>query len=295
MEQVISITITQVNANTTVYHYLKMEQLSSTFIRQLKREGRIRINHLPVRVDELLQSGDLLELVLPQESTEQLDAQQIAFAILYEDEHILVVDKPAGIAVHPTFNYASGTLANGIVHYWNSLGKKHRFRAINRLDKDTSGIVLIALNLYAYNRLSIQQQTKQLVKKYIAYVHGKLIDDQGNIDLPIGRKDHSIIEREVRSDGQQAITQYKVIEQIDSISALEIQLITGRTHQIRVHMSHIGHPLLGDDLYGGQRDLILRQALHAHHLTFMHPLTGTRMTIEAPIPSDMTQVFRGIC
>lgn len=290
MEQVISITITHIDENTSVYQFLKKQRLSSTFIRRMKREGRVRLNRLPVRVDTKLQAGDILELVLPIETTDGLEPQRIPFSVLYEDAHMLVVDKPAGIAIHPTFNYSSGTLANGVVHYWQTKGKSYRFRAINRLDKDTSGIVLIAKHVYAYNRLSYQQEFKYMAKRYIAYVYGRLTKEQGTIDLPIGRKEGSIIEREVRSDGQHAVTQYRVLQQTDTISVVEIQLLTGRTHQIRVHMSHIGHPLLGDDLYGGQRNYISRQALHAHQLTFLHPITTMPMMIEAPLPSDMRNI-----
>ncbi len=292
MQTIIPLNVAQQDNGKTVYQYLKHKDLSTTFIRNLKKNGLIRLNGHPVLMDEKVNNGDLIELCLPMESSDSLPPENIDFEILYEDVDLLIINKPAGIAVHPTFNYKSGTLANAVIHYWQRRGLTYRFRAINRLDKDTSGIILIALNLFAYNRLTAQQENGRLIKKYSACVHGIVFNDTGEINLPIGRKEQSIIEREVRADGQEAITNYRVLERFDEMSLLEVQLVTGRTHQIRVHLSHMGHPLVGDDLYGGRREKIKRQALHASSLAFTHPRTEIDLKIIAPTPQDLKELLQ---
>lgn len=280
------------DAGKSIYTFLKCRDLSSNLIRSLKKDGRIHLNGHSVHTNAVIHEGDLIELYLPEESSDQLVPEKIDFEVLYEDANILVINKPAGIPVHPTFNYKSGTLANAVMYYWQSKGVTHRFRAMSRLDKDTSGIILIALNLYAYNRLSTQQVNNGIGKKYMTIVHGQVLHDEGEIHLPIGRKAQSIIEREVRADGQEAITHYKVVERFAESTLLEVQLVTGRTHQIRVHFSHIGHPLVGDDLYGGKQETIKRQALHASSLTFNHPRTDVEIEITSSIPTDMIQLLQ---
>lgn len=294
MQRIISLLVQKEDAGATIYQFLKGKHVSSTLIRSLKKDGLIRHNGHSAYIHETLKDRDLIELYLPAENSDSLLSEKVHFEVLYEDEDLLIVNKPAGIAVHPTFNFASGTLANGVVHYWQSQGKLHRFRAINRLDKDTSGIVLIALNLYAYNRLAAQQENSEIIKKYLACVHGNVLKDEDEINRPIGRKLDSIIEREVRSDGQEAITRYKVINRWNSMTLLEVQLLTGRTHQIRVHMSYSGHPLVGDDLYGGIKGNIDRQALHAFSMEFVHPYSNKPMKIVAPLPKDFEQLLHDI-
>lgn len=287
MERILSFCVSKEYIGKDIFRYLKGKDLSASFIRQLKKEGRIQVNNVISPVGQVLEEGDCLEIILPREQSEQLIPEKMEINILHEDEDVLVVNKRAGIAVHPTLNYPSGTLANGIMFYWHSKSKHYRFRALNRLDKDTSGIVMIPLNLFSYNRIVHQLENNKIKKTYIAMVHGSFPHEIGEINLPIGRKDNSIIEREVREDGQTAITQYRRLLKTNDLSVLELTLITGRTHQIRVHLSHLGYPIIGDTLYGGLRDRIQRQALHAHGVTFTHPFTGESMNITAPIPPDM--------
>lgn len=291
MYTLISLVAGELDSGKSIYQFLKQKAVSTSLIRSLKKDGLIHINKVPVYMDQTLLTGDKIQLLLPLESSESLVPERIDFEVLYEDEDLLIINKPAGVAVHPTFNHPSGTLANGVMHYWQTKGLMHRFRAINRLDKDTTGIILIALNLYAYNRLSAQQESGSLIKQYAACVHGFVVNDTGTINLPIGRKEGSIIEREVRADGQHALTHYRVLKRYNDMTLLEIQLLTGRTHQIRVHFSFLGHPLLGDDLYGGSRAKILRQALHASSLTFSHPRTEQTIEITAAYPIDILQLL----
>lgn len=291
METRITFRIDQRDHGKSVYQFLKMQDISTTLIRDLKREGKIFRNNRVAFADEIVQEGDLVELLLVEDMTSELLPEPISFDVLYEDEDLLIVNKPAGIAVHPTLNQPNGTLGNGVIHYWKDRGKAYRFRPLNRLDKDTSGIVIIPLHLFSYNRLSAQQKRGDIQKIYLACVHGVIKLDQGIIRANIARKLDSIIEREVREDGQEAITSYEVMERYKQATLVKLQLFTGRTHQIRVHMQYIGHPLVGDDLYGGSKNLIHRQALHALQVQLNHPRTNEPMCIQAPLPKDMNTLI----
>ncbi|MED2003315.1 RluA family pseudouridine synthase [Brevibacillus laterosporus] len=169
-------------------------------------------------------------------------------------------------------------------------GERRKFRPVSRLDKDTTGLIIIAKNQWAHDRFSRMQKDRSLKRRYQALVHGCVTTQSGVVDAPIGRKEGSIVEREVRPDGQQAVTHYQVLQSSDDISHIQLQLETGRTHQIRVHMSYLGYPLLGDDLYGGRRELIARQALHAFELRFKHPRTGEEIYLTEPLPEDMQKI-----
>jgi 23S rRNA pseudouridine1911/1915/1917 synthase len=177
------------------------------------------------------------------------------------------------------------------MYHWQKKGWQRTFHAVNRLDKDTSGLVLLAQNRFSHQQLSIQQKSHQLERKYYAWVHGQVAEDEGVIEAPIGRKDDSIITREVRSDGQYAKTYFQVINRFPTYTWVELKLATGRTHQIRVHMSDMGHPLLGDDMYGGKRQLIARQALHAYYTSFTHPESGKMVTFQADLPQDLQELI----
>lgn len=287
METIIALQVNVKHEGNTVYQFLKNHDLSTTLIRDLKREGRIYRNNQVAYADEIVHEGDLIELFLPGEGTESLLPEPVLFDILYEDDDLLIVNKPAGVVVHPTYNQPNGTLGNGVVHYWRERGKNYRFRPFNRIDKDTSGIVVIPLHLFSYNRLAAQQARGEIQKIYLACVHGVLSLDHGIIQANIARKEDSIIEREVRQDGQEAITSFQVVERYQNATLVKLQLLTGRTHQIRVHMQYLGHPLIGDDLYGGSKTLIKRQALHAMKIHLHHPRTDEQMSIQAPLPEDM--------
>ena len=216
-------------------------------------------------------------------------AQDIPMNIVYMDDCCMVVDKPYYMPVHPSFNHPTDTLANAFVGYWKSRDCQKIFRAINRLDKNTSGLVLIALDAYSAEKLK-----GNVDKTYTAIVQGKVANKHGIIELPIARQTESIITRCVREDGQYAKTEYTVIKQNDDFSLLDIKLHTGRTHQIRVHFSHTGHPLAGDDLYGGSTQNITRHALHCRKLEFISPCNNKKVTVNSSLPQDMADIVMKI-
>ena len=211
--------------------------------------------------------------------------QDIPMNIVYMDPCCMVVDKPYYMPVHPSFNHPTDTLANAFVGYWKSKAQQKIFRAINRLDKNTSGLVLIALDAYSAEKLK-----GNVDKTYTAIVQGKVEKQQGIIELPIARQTESIITRCVREDGQYAKTEYTVIKQNDDFSLLDIKLHTGRTHQIRVHFSHLGYSLAGDDLYGGSTEFISRHALHCRKLEFISPFNNKKVTVNSNLPKDMEDI-----
>jgi 23S rRNA pseudouridine1911/1915/1917 synthase len=271
---------------------LQHKRISRKSLSKVKYDGTLRVNGEEVTVRANVKEDDLVEVVFPvEEGSPYLIPENVPLHILYEDDHILIINKQAGLCVHPTFSQKSGTLANGVMYHWQKKGWQRTFHAVNRLDRDTSGIVLLAQNRFSHQQLSIQQKSNQLERKYYAWVHGQVEADEGVIEAPIGRKEDSIITREVRSDGQFAKTYFKVIKRFPTYTWVELKLATGRTHQIRVHMDYMGHPLLGDDMYGGERQLISRQALHAYYTSFKHPETGENITFQADLPQDLQELI----
>lgn len=267
------------------------KQISRKSVSQIKHGGFLRVNGENATVRYLLKSGDKVEIGYPEEqSSPYVLPEKIPLDIIYEDEDILLVNKRAGECVHPTFTQTSGTLANGVMYHYQQKGIKQAFHPVNRLDKDTSGLVLIAQHKFSHQQLFLQQQNKQLERYYYAWVAGSVEPDFDFIEEPIDRVPDSIIKRAVLSGGKYAKTNYEVLQRYKDYTWLRVKLETGRTHQIRVHFSHIGHPLLGDDLYGGKRELISRQALHAYGTLFFHPRTGKELSFEAPLPEDLQQL-----
>ena len=251
---------------------------------KLEQDG-ILLNSANVTVRATVHSGDIVTINMPQEEYSVVP-QNGLLDIIYEDNGIIIFNKPAGLTVHPVREYVDNTLANFSAGYALSKGEKYAFRALNRLDKDTSGCVICAKNLfYAY-------ALKNTVKKvYFAICEGKLSGD-GVIDAPIALKEGSIIQREVNFEaGKRAITHYSAVSSANDHTLVRLELETGRTHQIRVHMAHIGYPLAGDDMYGGATDMIPRQALHCKEISFVHPLTGQNIHIDAPFPKDMERLI----
>jgi len=252
---------------------------------KLKKGTFILLNDKPVFVTEKLKNGDKLDIILMDEESENIIPEAIDLDIVYEDDYMIIINKLPGMPVHPTRGHFTGTVANALVYHYRKSDKNIKIRPINRLDKDTSGLVMFAKNPHIQHLMSMEGF--RLRKKYIAVVEGSIEEDKGIIDLPIKREAYDTIKRIVHEEGQKAITEYEVIKKNEKASLLSIHLITGRTHQIRVHMSHIGHPLYGDRLYGGNADLIKRQALHAEKLVFQHPVNQGNMEITAQLPYDM--------
>ena len=259
--------------------------LSARMITQLKRKkDGILMNGKILRTVDFTQAGSRVEINLPDEESEIVPVEG-NLDIIFEDEHILIVNKPCSMPVHPVKQHQTNTLANIVTYYMKSGGENYVFRAVNRLDKDTSGLVLIAKNKFCANALK-----NKVSKNYFALCHGKL-DCGGTISAPIGLKEDSKIVRHVLDSGTVAITHYEVICSDDNISFVKLWLETGKTHQIRCHMSSIGHPLLGDDLYGGSLELITRQTLHCGEMTFIHPVTDKEISVSCKLPEDMQNIL----
>ena len=216
-------------------------------------------------------------------------------SILYEDEYLLIIDKPAGIPVHPSIIHFEDSLSNGVKYYFDTINLHKKIRPVNRLDRNTSGIVIFAKNEYIHDMLSKQMQNKQFKKEYIAICEGIFDKKQDTINAPIARKADSIIERCVSPNGDVAITHYSVLKEFcknnETFSEVLVNLETGRTHQIRVHMAYIWHPIVGDSLYGNESDLITRQALHAYKVEFIHPITSKKLEIQSELPADIQNLI----
>ncbi|WP_276561713.1 RluA family pseudouridine synthase [Bacillus sonorensis] len=254
--------------------------------------GDLLVNGEHVTVRYVLQEGDELVILFPPEKvSESLQPEAIPLDILFEDCHVLVLNKKPFLSSIPSREHPSGSLANGLIHYYRQTGCQATVHLVSRLDRDTSGVMLVAKHRFAHSLLSGLQKKGEVKRQYRAVVHGLIREESGTIDAPIGRKATSIIERAVIPEGQKAVTHFKVNSRIGQLTDVSLSLETGRTHQIRVHMSHIGHPLCGDTLYGGTRDAIKRQALHSERLTFIHPLTREKLTFSAPLPQDIQQLL----
>ena len=263
----------------TVKEYIKRFGLSATLIKRVKLGGILR-NGEAVTVRAILDAGDRLEIVFPEEKSEAIEPMDIPIEVLYEDEHILAVSKPANMPTHPSRGNSLPTLANAVMGLY---GGEMTFRAVNRLDRDTSGIVLIAKNQFSASRLADEMKAGGFVKKYTAIVCGVPRPGQAVIDAPIERECEGSMRRVVREDGKRAITEYRTLAVRDDGNAVcELTLHTGRTHQIRVHMAHIGHPLVGDFLYGERGEG--SYSLHACELSFTHPISGERITVRSRPP-----------
>ena len=247
-------------------------------------------NGVPVFVTAKVNKGDEVRVILEsgEDYSENIFPEKLPLRMIYEDEDILILDKPAGMPVHPSKGHIRDSLANGIVGYYAEKGLKFTFRCVNRLDKDTSGLVAVAKNAYTHHKLTEQMNTGELKRTYLALAEGIVTPSEGTVETDIRRiPGRATIKREVCPDGQgeKAITQYRVLERINGRSLLKIQLETGRTHQIRVHFSHLGYPLTGDWLYGREQDTF-RQALHSAALRLVQPLTKKELFFSSPLPED---------
>ncbi len=268
-------------------YLLTSKQISSKSLCKLKNNGEILCNGQLVTVRKLIQVGDEITLNYPEETISQyLTPQYIPLDILWEDRDVAVINKQPGMCVHPTKGHPNGTLANGLLFHMEQQGEPGTFHAVNRLDQDTSGVVLVAKNSYTKQQLFIQQQQQQIKRTYIALVHGELSEAE-TINKPIRKIEGKTTKREVHTLGQPAITHYQTIQTGNGYSLIGLWLETGRTHQIRVHMESIGHPLVGDVLYGGLEHFISRQALHATRIEFTHPRFDEKVSVIAPLAQDM--------
>jgi 23S rRNA pseudouridine1911/1915/1917 synthase len=273
---------------------IKEFDISSRLLRKLKLNQRIYCNDKIAWVNGNAKPGDEIKVnIFFEEEAESINTEYGKIDILYEDDSLLLVNKNGNMVSHPTCLHQSGTLANFVKGYFENKGEKLKVRFVNRLDRETSGIIVLAKNDYAQDILSKQMQSGDFIKEYIAIVHGSLEKSSGTIDLPIKREPDSIMTRMVALDGENAITHYEVIERLENMTVLKLRLETGRTHQIRVHLKAIGHPILGDGLYSNiETSLINRQALHSYRTGFIHPITHEKILVTANLPLDMEKIIK---
>lgn len=287
------------NKYQNINQILKQEfHISARLQHKLIANKHIQLNGIITDTRSCVSVNDIITINLDfEEESENIVSTKMELNIIYEDDAFLVLNKSAGIAIHPSILHYQDSLSNGVKFYFESIGLKRKIRPINRLDLNTSGLVIFAKNEYVQECLIQQMATHIFQKEYIAIVHGILENKTGIINLPIARKENSIIERCISDDGQEAITDYKVLQEFGNFSVVKCLLKTGRTHQIRVHMSAIGHPLLGDTLYSSSLSqncttrLINRQALHSYKICFKHPISNNFLELNCDLPDDMMNII----
>lgn len=285
--------IGDVDKGKSVKQFLAENKISKTSLTDIKLHGGdILINGQHVTVKHELRAGEHLTVLFPKENVSPtLIPENIPLKIVYEDEAVMVVNKPPFMSTIPSREHPNGSLANAIMGHYKKIGLETSPHIVTRLDRNTSGLVLIAKHRHIHHLLSMDQKQGLVKREYEAFAEGKMETEKGFIKANIGRKPDSIIERMVMEEGQYAKTYYEVINQYSSFAHVRLRLDTGRTHQIRVHMAHIGHPLLGDDLYGGQTDMINRQALHCKSLMFIHPTKRDPLHFSVELYSDMVKLL----
>lgn len=297
MERIFQYHITKTEQNQTILEYLKERGYSRQNVVALKKMPEsILVNGIWEHVTFKLNSDDILTIHIKEsQSNDKILPIPLPLPIVYEDEDILVIDKPANMPVHPSIHNYDNTLANAVAYYYKKKNIPFIFRCINRLDRDTTGLTIIAKHMLSGGILSDMVSKREIHREYLAIVSGQM-SGKGTVDAPIAREQESVIKRCVDFiHGERAVTHYNVLANLmDRATLVSLKLETGRTHQIRVHMNHLGHPLLGDDLYGGDLSLIERQALHSHKLMFKHPITKKELCFESPLPEDMNMVLNDV-
>lgn len=287
-------TVKQNDTYKTLKEVLKAYfKISDRLLLKLKKNDKILLNSEITYMHHPVKGNDIIEVFLDlEEDNSNIVPTKMDLDIIYEDETYIVVNKPAGIPIHPSMEHYEDSLSNGVKYYFDKISLKKKIRPVNRLDRNTSGLVIFAKNEYIQERLIEQMKNNLFYKEYIAICEGKFKNTKGIINASIARKENSIIERCVSENGDIAITEYEVLNynSEENYSVVKCILKTGRTHQIRVHMSYIGHPLLGDTLYGHESDKIDRQALHSYKMSFVHPVVQKKVTYIATFPEDIQNI-----
>lgn len=294
MNRTISYDIDSHSEGLRVEQFLRRKGYSAQNLSTIKRMPEsILVNGVHYYMKQTLKAGDrLLVRIQETESSRNIPPVYAPLSIVYEDEDLIVINKPAGMPIHPSLNNYTNSLANALAWYYQQQGKPFIFRCCNRLDRDTSGLTVVAKHLVSGNILSTMTKKKEVRREYLAVVRGHIAPESGTISAPLTRKGGTIIERVVDFDrGEPAVTHYHLIREANGHSLVSLQLETGRTHQIRIHLKHLGFPLVGDYLYNPDMEYISRQALHSFRLSFPHPITGEAMDFTAPLPEDMENIL----
>lgn len=277
------------NVKDVLKSYFKV---SSRLIIALKKNGYIYLNGNATYLDSLVKPNDIVSFCLDfEENNSNILPNPTPINIVYEDDCMLIVNKPPFLAIHPSMSHFDNSLSNSVKNYFDSINLKKKIRIVNRLDKDTSGLVIFAKNQYVQEFLIKQMNNNTFEKYYIGILDGTLKTKHGTIDKPIARKEGSIIERCIDENGENALTHYKILKEKNNMSLTEFKLETGRTHQIRVHTMYLGTPILGDTLYGTNSSLINRQALHSYKIKFIHPVNRKEVEFTCDIPDDMKNIL----
>ncbi|HAX72113.1 MAG TPA: RluA family pseudouridine synthase [Firmicutes bacterium] len=279
-------------AGQSIRDFLSSFHLSRKKIHELYMAKTVKLNGEAVSFETILGKYDILGVPVFEEEGLDFIPQKMKLEIVYEDDHLLILNKPAGVMVHPDQKNGKNTLVNGVAHYYKEKGYHMQIRYIHRLDTDTSGGIIFAKHYLAHSLMDNWLSEKNITRRYLALVHGTLKVPKGIINEPIGKDRHHNARRRVAKNGDVALTHYQVVKSFKNYSLVSLELKTGRTHQIRVHMAHLGHPLLGDTLYGGTLPFkhLKRQALHSAQIKMKHPITGETLELEIPLPRDMKEL-----
>lgn len=295
MNRNIDYIIDEDSAGLRVEQFLRRKRYSGQNLSEIKRMPKsILVNGVHYYMRQELSKGDHLQVrICETQNSEKIPPTKLPLDIIYEDEDLLVLNKPAGMPIHPSLNNYTNSMANALAYYFQSQGKPFIFRCCNRLDRDTSGLTIVSKHLVSGSILSDMTKYREVHREYLAIARGSVTPSEGTIQAPLGRKEGTIIERTVDWEhGEDAVTHYKVVKEANGHSLVSLRLETGRTHQIRIHMKYLGYPLISDYLYNPDMEYMTRQALHSHHMEFTHPITGEHMSFTAPLPEDMARVMQ---
>lgn len=295
MNRNIDYIIDEDSAGLRVEQFLRRKRYSGQNLSEIKRMPKsILVNGVHYYMRQELSTGDHLQVrICETQNSEKIPPTKLPLDIIYEDEDLLVLNKPAGMPIHPSLNNYTNSIANALAYYFQSQGKPFIFRCCNRLDRDTSGLTIVSKHLVSGSILSDMTKYREVHREYLAIARGSVTPSEGTIQAPLGRTEGTIIERTVDWEhGEDAVTHYKVVKEANGHSLVSLRLETGRTHQIRIHMKYLGYPLIGDYLYNPDMEYMTRQALHSHHMEFTHPITGEHMSFTAPLPEDMVRVMQ---
>ena len=295
MNRNIDYIIDEDSAGLRVEQFLRRKRYSGQNLSEIKRMPKsILVNGVHYYMRQELSTGDHLQVrICETQNSEKIPPTKLPLDIIYEDEDLLVLNKPVGMPIHPSLNIYTNSMANALAYYFQSQGKPFIFRCCNRLDRDTSGLTIVSKHLVSGSILSDMTKYREVHREYLAIARGSVTPSEGTIQAPLGRKEGTIIERTVDWEhGEDAVTHYKVVKEANGHSLVSLRLETGRTHQIRIHMKYLGYPLIGDYLYNPDMEYMTRQALHSHHMEFTHPITGEHMSFTAPLPEDMARVMQ---